>query len=120
MTFQVIGNESMCRELAYTGRVFSAAESVQMGFVSRVVSAGSRRQHVVQAALDLADEIARQSPVAVFGTKQNLIFSRDHSVADGLEYAATWNGAALQAEDLEQAMKAGLSKSLEVLRFSKL
>lgn len=35
-------------------------------------------------ALAMAGEIAGRSPVAVQGTKINLIYSRDHSVAEGL------------------------------------
>ncbi|CAN0396548.1 unnamed protein product, partial [Hapterophycus canaliculatus] len=31
---KIVGNESLCRELAYTGRAFGAAEAVRMGFVS--------------------------------------------------------------------------------------
>lgn len=37
-------------------------------------------------ALQMAGEIAGRSPVAVQGTKINLIYSRDHSVAEGLDY----------------------------------
>ena len=37
-------------------------------------------------ALEMAGEIAGRSPVAVQGTKINLIYSRDHSVAEGLDY----------------------------------
>lgn len=37
-------------------------------------------------ALELAGEMAARSPVAVQGTKMNLIYSRDHSVAEGLQY----------------------------------
>ena len=81
-----------------------------MGLVSKVLGPGSRRQEVVQASLVTAAEIARQSPVAVFGTKRNLIYGRDHSIEDGLEYAATWSGAALQAEDLRRAMVASLPR----------
>ncbi|CAN0553309.1 unnamed protein product, partial [Ectocarpus sp. 12 AP-2014] len=142
---KIVGNESLCRELAYTGRTFGAAEASRMGFVSRVVaapeaataaaaaaaaaasaggkrragaasaasaaSAGvsprrSQRAEVVVASILTASEIARQSPVAVFGTKRNLLYARDHSVDDGLEYAATWSGAALQAGDLSTAMRA--------------
>lgn len=81
-----------------------------MGFVSRVLGSGSGKQDVVQACIQTAVAIAKQSPVAVFGTKRNLIYSRDHSIEDGLEYAATWNGAALQTEDLSRAMEANLSR----------
>lgn len=37
-------------------------------------------------ALEVAGEIAARSPVAVQGTKMNLIYSRDHSVEEGLRY----------------------------------
>lgn len=37
-------------------------------------------------ALEMAAEIAARSPVAVQGTKLNLIYSRDHSVDEGLHY----------------------------------
>lgn len=34
----------------------------------------------------MAEEIAKKSPVAVQGTKHNIIYSRDHSVDEGLDY----------------------------------
>ncbi len=37
-------------------------------------------------------------------------YMRDHSVADGLNYIATWNASMLQAEDLRVAMAAHMSK----------
>lgn len=37
-------------------------------------------------ALEMAAEMAGRSPVAVQGTKVNLVYSRDHSVAQGLDY----------------------------------
>lgn len=81
-----------------------------MGLVSRTLGPASKRKDVVEASLLTAAEIAAHSPVAVFGTKRNLIYGRDHSVEDGLEYAATWSGAALQSEDLGRAMRAGLAR----------
>lgn len=120
---QIVGNDSLCRELAFTGRPFGAAEALRMGFVSRTCGPGSRRKEVVEAALATAAVIARQSPVAVVGTKRNFMYARDHSVEDGLEYAATWSGAALQSDDLGRAMRAEFSrnkKGAAPLTFSKL
>lgn len=37
-------------------------------------------------ALEMAGEIAGRSPVAVQGTKINLLYARDHSVAEALDY----------------------------------
>lgn len=41
---------------------------------------------MLDAAFALAAEIASKSPVAVQGTKVNLVYSRDHSVDEGLKY----------------------------------
>lgn len=40
----------------------------------------------MEAAMKMAEEIATRSPVATQSTKVNLIYSRDHSVAEGLDY----------------------------------
>ncbi len=53
---------------------------------------------MTEGLLNLADEIASKSPVAVAGTKMNLIYSRDHSIKEGLEYVLTWNSAMLQTK----------------------
>ena len=34
------------------------------------------------------------------------MYSRDHSVADGLNYIATWNAAMFLSADLDEAMTA--------------
>ncbi|MEQ2210537.1 putative enoyl CoA hydratase, partial [Xenoophorus captivus] len=44
------------------------------------------KEAMIAGALEMAGEIAARSPVAVQGTKLNLIYSRDHSVAEGLHY----------------------------------
>ena len=47
---------------------------------------------MVTSALDMAALIASKSPVAVQGTKENLLYSRDHSVTDGLNYVVRLTG----------------------------
>lgn len=44
------------------------------------------KETLMAGALEMAAEIAGRSPVAVQGTKINLVYSRDHSVAEGLDY----------------------------------
>ena len=39
-----------------------------------------------------------------------ITYARDHSVADGLNYVATWNAALLMSNDLQEAMMASMSK----------
>ncbi|RSH88148.1 uncharacterized protein EHS24_000675 [Apiotrichum porosum] len=94
---KVVGNGSLARELALTGRKFGAATAQELGFVSKVVDGG--RQEVIDAALVLAKEIAENSPVAVYGTKHIMNHARDHAVQEGLNYEAAWNASALQSND---------------------
>ncbi|KAI0641223.1 ClpP/crotonase [Trametes meyenii] len=105
---KIVGNHSLMHELAYTGRNFSAAEAEKLGLVSRVVEGG--RNEVVAAALELAQQVAEKSPVAVAGTKHILLHARDHTVRENLEYTATWNSAMLQTQDLLDAVKAAQKK----------
>ncbi|KAI9631976.1 ClpP/crotonase-like domain-containing protein [Dioszegia hungarica] len=86
---KIVGNDSIARELALTGRKFGAAEAKEMGFVSRVVKGG--RGEVVASALEMAKLIAEKSPVAAVSTKHLMNHARDHTVRDGLEYTAAWN-----------------------------
>ena len=44
------------------------------------------KESMLQGALDTASLIASKSPVAVQGTKINLVFSRDHTVQEGLDF----------------------------------
>ena len=44
------------------------------------------QEDLVESAVSMASQIAEKSPVAVAGTKENLIYARDHSVEDGLKH----------------------------------
>jgi enoyl-CoA hydratase len=96
------------RELAYTGRRFTAEEARGWGVVNTVHADGPA---VVAAALVMAREIAAKSPLAIAGIKQAVTFARDHSVAEGLDQIATWNAGMLRAEDLMKAVQAKMTKS---------
>ncbi|KAF7314007.1 Delta-2 dienoyl-CoA isomerase [Mycena chlorophos] len=106
---KITGNHSLMHELAYTARFFSAAEALQLGLVSQVVPGG--QEGVVAAALKLAKSIAGKSPVAVAGTKRVLNHSRDHSVAENLEYVAAWNAAALRTDDIPESLRAAQTRT---------
>ena len=95
------------KELAYTGRKFSAVEAISWGFVNRICE---DQQSVVEAALEMAKEIATKSPLAISGIKKAVDYSRDHSVTDSLDQIATWNGGMLRGQDLMAAMQAKMAK----------
>ncbi|GJR36621.1 delta(3,5)-delta(2,4)-dienoyl-CoA isomerase, peroxisomal [Tanacetum coccineum] len=54
--------------------------------------------------------IASKSPLAVIGTKNVLIKSRDMSVQQGLDYVATWNSSMLLSDDLKEVISAQKQK----------
>jgi enoyl-CoA hydratase len=98
---------AVAAELAYTGRRFTAEEARGYGLVSAV---HADRDAVLAAAFELARAICAKSPLAIAGIKRNLAYARDHSVADGLDYIATWNGGMLRAGDLMAAVQAKMAK----------
>jgi enoyl-CoA hydratase len=99
--------EGVARELAYTGRRMSAARAHEVGLVNEVFET---HDDLLSGVHEIAAEIATKSPLAVWGTKQSLNFSRDHSVADGLEYIATWQTGMFQPHDMMEAFSAKSDK----------
>ncbi|KZS91833.1 ClpP/crotonase [Sistotremastrum niveocremeum HHB9708] len=100
---KVVGNQSLARELAFTGRNFTAEEALSIGLVSKIVP--GTRDDVIKAALETAKQIAKNSPIAVAGTKHLMLHARDHSVQENLDYTATWNAAMLMGPDTSIAYK---------------
>ena len=99
--------DSKMRELAYTGRRMYADEAKETGLVSDTYDSQDK---MLEAASSLAKEIASKSPVAIYGLKAVMNYSRDHSVKDGLEYNALWSGAMLSQKDMTEAMAANMEK----------
>merc|ERR1712194_27320 len=100
---RIVGCESWTRDLAFTGRDVGAEEALQRGLVQEVLD--DRVQLATRAAA-LARQIAANSPLGVRATKASLLFSREHSVADGLENVRLMNQVYLQAPDLAMAVQA--------------
>lgn len=44
------------------------------------------------------------------GVKRSILYSREHTVREGLQHVKMWNSAFLQTEDLLEAMRAVMSK----------
>jgi enoyl-CoA hydratase len=99
---KIVGAQGWVRELAYTGREVGAAEAQAVGLVTRVFDT---REALHAGVREVAARIAAKSPLAIRGVKEMLNYSRDHSVADGLNQVATWNAAMLLSEDLLAAQR---------------
>ena len=99
--------EGVAREYAYTGRRMSAQRAVEVGLVNQLFDT---QEDLVAGVLEIAAEIAAQSPLAVWGTKEMVNYARDHSVADGLNYVATWQTGMFQGADMMEAFAAQAEK----------
>ena len=95
--------EGIVRELAFTGRRWSAEEALAAGFVNRIFDDHDTMLNEVH---QIAADIASKSPIAVWGTKRSMNYARDHSVADGLEFIANWNAAMFDTDDMTEAAMA--------------
>jgi enoyl-CoA hydratase len=94
-------------ELAFTGKDISAERAKEIGLVNDVAADADG---VLKAAYELAGEIAANSPIAVQGTKAVLAANEGRTVAEGLDYVATWNAGMLSSDDLVEAMTAFMEK----------
>ena len=99
--------EGIVRELAYTGRKFSADEALRYGLINAVLDT---HEAVIVHALDVAGEIANKAPLAVTGAKEILNYNRDHSVEESLNYTALWNSAMNFSDDMMEAFKSKVEK----------
>jgi enoyl-CoA hydratase len=95
--------DGVARELVYTGRRMPADRALRVGLVNEVFP---DHEALVAGVTAIATEIAAQSPLAIWGSKQMLVYTRDHSVADGLAHIAAWQTGAFDSTDMAEAFTA--------------
>ncbi|KAG2421554.1 hypothetical protein HFD88_005529 [Aspergillus terreus] len=108
---KVVGSYTWVKDVALTGRNFGANEALRVGFVSDVFPT---KKDAVEEAFKIARTLSEKSPVAVQTVKHFLDYSRDHTVAEGLQYQIAYNTSALQAHDVPAAIAAIMSKKRAV------
>lgn len=94
-------------ELTYTGETFDGTKAERLGLVNATFETAEQLRAEVEA---LARALAAKSPLTVRGIKKNLLYSRDHTIAEGLEFVAGWNAAMLISDDLREAVEAWMAK----------
>ncbi len=99
--------EGWVRELAYTGRRLPAAKAKEIGLVNEVYADPDA---MLDAVMATAREIASKNPIAVHGSKVMINYARDHSIADGLDYIATWQAGMYAPPHMGEAFKARAEK----------
>lgn len=99
--------EGIARELAYTGDKMSAQRAKEVGLVNEVYE---DHASLVENVLEIAQRIASRSPLAIHGTKEMINYTRDHSVADSLQYMAAWQTGMFQPTDVMESFGAQMEK----------
>ena len=100
--------EGIVKELAFTGRDFSATEAKEYGFLNNLYDT---QEELVEGAFKIANQIAQNSPAAVFGCKKVINYSRDHSDQESLDWISMWNASMLSPSELMEGFKSIQSKT---------
>lgn len=95
------------RELAFTAKDIDAKRALRIGLVNDVYA---DREACLDAAREMAREIAAVAPLAVQGAKQVMNYSADKSVRDGLKHAAALSCHILRGNDILEAFTAFIEK----------
>lgn len=95
------------RELAYAGRRLPAEKARDIGLVNEVFP---NHEAMMSHVFEIATEIAEKSPVAIAGSKRMANYARDHSIADGLDYIATWQAGMFAPPHMMEAFAAKAQK----------
>ena len=98
---------AMAAEMAYTGRKVLGPEAKNIGLVNQCYAS---KKTLMEGVMQISSTIASKSPLSIRGTKDVLLYTREHSVDDALNYMATWNAAMLLSADLTEAFKATIEK----------
>jgi len=94
----------VAKELTFSGRVLSGTEAKALGLVTRVAD------DPLQAALELAREIAGKSPDAVRAAKRLFEVAWHADSATGLELEQSLQGALIGTPNQIEAVKANFEK----------
>jgi enoyl-CoA hydratase len=94
-------------EMAYTARKVFGPEAAQIGLVNRTFP---DQKNMLEEVTKMARLIAEKSPLVIRGIKENIQYSRDHSIEESLKYMANYNAAFLLSNDLMEAFQANMSK----------
>jgi enoyl-CoA hydratase/carnithine racemase len=94
----------VAKELAFTGRVVSGAEAVELGLATQLSDTP------LEAALEMAREIASKSPDAIRANKQLFNDTRHLDIEAGLKLEERLQGGLIASPNQVEAVKANMQK----------
>ena len=93
-------------ELYYRGRVVGSAECLELGLVNTVVP----DDKVMETAMEWAQEVADNAPLAVQTTKRMMRMGLEESYDTAVDHLMVHLGGMFQSEDFQEGVKAFLEK----------
>ncbi len=94
------------KELIFTGKMITAEEALETGLVDKVVE----QEKLLDEALEMAEQIASNSPLAVSFAKEVINNGSDMDIAQGLDYEMKNGLKCFDSEDRVEGMSAFLEK----------
>jgi len=94
-------------EMAFTGRNVSGQEAKEIGLVNNCYET---QEALMEGVMGIAKMIATKSPLSIRGIKEVLLYKRDNTVDNSLNYMAAWNASMILSNDLMEAFQASMQK----------
>lgn len=102
--------EKRARDLLLTGRILKAAEALELGLVTRIVS----DQDLMREANNLAQSLLRNSSESMTAIKRMLSGHAKECLDREIEEAIEWNAKQRATEDFKEGVRAFLEKRTPV------
>jgi len=98
----------LVKELAFTGRRMFSNEAKDCGLVNSVFT---NYDEMMREVMQIAKEIAKKSPLAVWGSKEAINYTRGRTIEEGLNQIAMWQTGMYNPHvDMKEALSAQLEK----------
>jgi len=94
----------LVKELAYTGRRLLADEAKDSGLVNKVFK---NQEEMMDYVLDISKQIANKTPLAVWGSKDMINYTRGRTIEEGLDRISLWQAGMYHPDsDMKEAFSA--------------
>ena len=98
----------LVKELAFTGRRMFSNEAKDCGLVNNIFS---NYDDMMKEVMKIAEEIAKKSPLAVWGSKEAINYTRGRTIEEGLNQIAMWQAGMYNPQvDMKEALGAQFEK----------